>query len=189
MSTRSVKHSLSLRAHSITSMNENKENYSFEKENYFLCLIICFFEKKNYFFVLHRNISSRYFDCHKNANRQIWFKFRRWCIIKRKQLKFFWWWDFLFHHRFRSNNLFKVIQNELSYWNSVVLLFIAVFKYLHENRTIRYIKFSFFFFKKINFLVRIEKFHLIEDNVAIITHCQNDDSETIKKKKGTFPET
>jgi hypothetical protein len=77
---------------------------------------------------------------------------------------------FFFHHRFRSNNLFKIIQNELSYWNFVVLFFIVVFKYLHENRTIRYTKFFFFFFKKINFLVRIEKFRLIEDNVAIIIY-------------------
>ncbi len=46
MSTRLLKHFLSLKAHSITLMNENKENYSFEKKNYFLCLIICFFEKK-----------------------------------------------------------------------------------------------------------------------------------------------
>jgi hypothetical protein len=50
------------------------------------------------------------------------------------------------------------------------LLFIAVFNYLHENRTIRYIKFFFFFFKKIDFLVRIEKFRFIEDNVAIIIY-------------------
>jgi hypothetical protein len=78
--------------------------------------------------------------------------------------------NFFFHHRFRDNIFFRIIQNEFSYWNSVVLLFIAVFKYLHENCTIRYIKFSFFFFKKIDFLVRIEKFRLIEDNVAIITY-------------------
>jgi hypothetical protein len=50
------------------------------------------------------------------------------------------------------------------------LFFIVVFKYLHENRTIRYIKFFFFFFKKIDFLVCIEKFRLIEDNVAIIIY-------------------
>jgi hypothetical protein len=127
-------------------------------------------KKKNHFFVLHRNISSQYFDCHKNVNRQIWFKFRWWCIVKRKQLRFFWWWNFIFHHRFRDNNLFKIIQNEFSYWNFVLLLFIAVFKYLHENCTIRYIELSFFFFKKIDFLVRIEKFRFIEDNVAIIIY-------------------
>jgi hypothetical protein len=85
-------------------------------------------------------------------------------------LRFFWWWDFLFHYRFRSNILFKINQNEFSYWNFVVLLFIAVFKYLHENRTIRYIKFSFFFFKKIDFFIRIEKLRFIEDNVAIIIY-------------------
>jgi hypothetical protein len=70
--------------HLIISMNENKKNYSFEKKNYFLCLMICFFEKKIHFFVLHRDISSRYFDCHKNVNRRLWFKFRWWCIVKRK---------------------------------------------------------------------------------------------------------
>jgi hypothetical protein len=77
---------------------------------------------------------------------------------------------FFFHHRFWDNILFKIIQNEFSYWNFVVLFFIAVFKYLHENRTIRYIKFFFFFFKKIDFFVRIEKFRFIEDNVAIIIY-------------------
>jgi hypothetical protein len=59
------------------------------KKKYFLFLIICFFEKKKSFFILYRDISSRYFDCHKNVNRQFWFKFKRWCIIKCKQLKFF----------------------------------------------------------------------------------------------------
>jgi hypothetical protein len=51
MSTRSMKHFLFLRAHLIISMNENKENYSFEKKSYFLCLMICFFEKKKSFFL------------------------------------------------------------------------------------------------------------------------------------------
>jgi hypothetical protein len=157
--------------HSIISMNENKKKISFEKKNYFLCLMICFFEKKkSFFFVFHRNISSRYFDCHKNVNRRLWFRFKRWCIVKRKQLRFFWWWNFFFHHRFRDNMLFKIIQNEFSYWNLVVLLFIAVFKYLHEDRTIRYIKLFFFFFKKIDFFVCIEKIRFIEDNVAIIIY-------------------
>jgi hypothetical protein len=151
-------------------MNENKKNYSFEKKNYFLCLMIYFFEKKNHFFVLHRDISSRYFDCHKNVNCQIWFKFRQWCIVKRKQLRFIWWWNFFFHHRFRDNIFFKAIQNEFSYWNSVVLFFIVVFKYLHENNMIRYIKLSFFFFKKISFFVHIEKFRFIKNNVAIIIY-------------------
>jgi hypothetical protein len=32
------------------------------------------------------------------------------------------------------------------------------------------LRLSFFFFKKIDFLVRIEKFRLIEDNVAIIIY-------------------
>jgi hypothetical protein len=50
------------------------------------------------------------------------------------------------------------------------LFFIAVFKYLHENRTIRYIKFSFFFFKKIDFFIRIEKLRFIKNNVAIIIY-------------------
>jgi hypothetical protein len=54
--------------------------------------------------------------------------------------------------------------------NFVVLFFIVVFKYLHENRTIRYIKFSFFFFKKIDFFICIEKLRFIEDNVAIIIY-------------------
>jgi hypothetical protein len=30
-------------------MNENKKNYSFEKQSYFFYLIICFFEKKKFF--------------------------------------------------------------------------------------------------------------------------------------------
>jgi hypothetical protein len=88
-STRSKMHSRSREIHSIILMNENKENYSFKKKIYFFCLIHCFFEKKNHFFILHRDISFRYFDCHKNVNRRFWFKFRRWCIVKRKQLRFF----------------------------------------------------------------------------------------------------
>ncbi len=55
-----------------------------------------------------------------------------------------------------------------SYWYSVVLLFIAVFNYLQRNRTIRYIKLFFFFFKKIDCFVRVEKLRFIEYDVAII---------------------
>ncbi len=43
-------HSQSREDHSINSMNENKENYSFEKKSYFLCLMIWFFEKTKSFF-------------------------------------------------------------------------------------------------------------------------------------------
>jgi hypothetical protein len=97
-------HFQSRKDHSINSMNENKENYSFEKKNYFLCLMIWFFEKTKSFFFLHWNILFRYFDRHKNVNRRRWFKFRRWCIVKREQLKSLdWWWDFFLHHRLRSN--------------------------------------------------------------------------------------
>jgi hypothetical protein len=49
-STRSKMHSRSRKIHSIISMNENKENYSFEKKNYFFCLMIYFFKKKKSFF-------------------------------------------------------------------------------------------------------------------------------------------
>jgi hypothetical protein len=148
---------------------EQRKFFFWKRNIIFFVQWLIFSRKINHFFVwsFFSKKKSRYLDCNKIVNRR-WF--RRWCIIKRKQLRFFWWWDFFFHHRFRNNILFKIIQNEFSYWNSVVLLFIAVFKYLHENRTIRYIKFSFFFLKKICFFVRIEKLRLIEDNVAIIIH-------------------
>jgi hypothetical protein len=48
-STRSKMHSRSREVYSIISMNENKENYSFEKKNYFLCLMIIFSKKRNHF--------------------------------------------------------------------------------------------------------------------------------------------
>jgi hypothetical protein len=58
----------------------------------------------------------------------------------------------------------------LSYLYFVVLLFIAVLKYLQRDRTIRYIKLSFFFFEKIDCFVRVEKLRFIEYDVAIITY-------------------
>jgi hypothetical protein len=48
-SARSRMHSLSRKDHSINSMHENKQNYSFEKKNYFFCLMIWFFEKTKSF--------------------------------------------------------------------------------------------------------------------------------------------
>ncbi len=57
-----------------------------------------------------------------------------------------------------------------SYWYFVVLFFIVVFKYLQRNCTIRYIRFSFFFLEKIDCLIRVEKFHFIEYDVAIIIY-------------------
>jgi hypothetical protein len=79
------KNAFSISKSSFDNFDEWKQRkLFFQKKNYFLCLEICFFEKKNHFFVLHRDISSRYFDCHKNVNRWFWFKFRRWCIVKRK---------------------------------------------------------------------------------------------------------
>ncbi len=56
------------------------------------------------------------------------------------------------------------------YWYSVVLLFIVVLKYLQRNRTIRYIKFFFFCFEKIDNFVRVEKFRFVEYDVVIITY-------------------
>jgi hypothetical protein len=57
-----------------------------------------------------------------------------------------------------------------SYWYFVVLLFIAVLKYLQRDRTIRYIKLSLFFLQKIDCFVRVEKLRFIKYDVAIITY-------------------
>jgi hypothetical protein len=57
-----------------------------------------------------------------------------------------------------------------SYWYFVLLFFIVILKYLQRNRTIRYIKFSFFFFEKIDCFVRVEKLCFIEYDVAIIIY-------------------
>jgi hypothetical protein len=79
------KNAFSVSKNSFDNFDEWKQRkLFFRKKNYFLCLMICFFEKKKSFFVFHRDISSRYFDCHKNVNRLRWFRFRQWCIIKRK---------------------------------------------------------------------------------------------------------
>jgi hypothetical protein len=47
---------------------EQRKLFFREKKLFFLFNDL-FFRKKNHFFVFHRDISSRYFDCHKNANR------------------------------------------------------------------------------------------------------------------------
>ncbi len=56
------------------------------------------------------------------------------------------------------------------YWYFVVLLFIAILKYLKRDRTICYIKLFFFFFEKIDCFVRVQKFRFIEYDVAIIIY-------------------
>jgi hypothetical protein len=69
---------------------------------------LIFSRKFNHFFVwsFFSRKKLRYLDCNKNVN---WRWFRWWCIIKRWQLKFDWWWSFFLYHRFRSNILSKII--------------------------------------------------------------------------------
>jgi hypothetical protein len=57
-----------------------------------------------------------------------------------------------------------------SYWYFVVLFVIVALKYLQRNRMICHIKFSFFFFEKIDCFVRVEKLRFIEYDVAIIIY-------------------
>jgi hypothetical protein len=52
----------------------------------------------------------------------------------------------------------------------VVLLFIAVFKYSKRDRTIRYIKLSFFFLEKIDCFIHVVKLRFIKNDVAIIIY-------------------
>jgi hypothetical protein len=142
-----VKRFQSQKAHSrLRWIWTKRSSFSRRKVIFFVQWLI-FSRKLNHFFVwsFFSRKKSRYFDCNKDVNRR-WFK--RWCIVKRKQVKDVEWWDFFLHYRFRDNILFKAIEHVFSYWYSVVLLLLAIHKYLQRDRTIRHIKLSFFFLRK-----------------------------------------
>ncbi len=149
---------------------EQRKLFFRKKKLFSLFNDLSFRKKNNYFFVLHRNISSRYFDCHKNVNHLRWFRFKRWCIIKRKQLKFFWWWDFFFYHRFRDNIFFQNYSERIFVLKFCCIAFYRCFQIFAWKSHDTLHNFFFFFFKKIHFLVRIEKLRFIRNNVAIIIY-------------------
>ncbi len=143
ISTQFNKAFLSLKVHLINSMNLNKKIFSFEKKCYFFYSMINFFEKIKSFLCLKFFFREKNLDISTATKLLINVDLNDNVSSNINSCDFF-----------DDEILFFIIDFEITFslkifntcFRFVILLFIAVFKYLQRNRTICYIKFSFFFF-------------------------------------------